>query len=652
MTAVGFWPLVDAFLPELGSAEEERRGRMVIVAALMASLCFGGSAFVFWRIEGMAAEVVAGLVGAPLFLGVLWLFRRTRSVAVGAHALASIAFALFIVTALQNGGIGEPATFTASLVPFAVALIAGWRTASPWALATLLQLLGVHWLHLAGYRFPNPSPPETLYERQVAGTLIMIVFLGVAAAAYESSRTAALRILEKKNRALETAHREIFVLARLLGVALEDRPLEDLLTRFLENLLTIPWLRVRSEAAFFLVDEDSSLRLVAERNLAKPLLEVCARVPFGTCLCGRAAATAETQYASGVDERHEHGFPGMKPHGHYNVPVRMADELLGVMVLYLEEGRARDERDVFFLESAARIAAGMISRVRQVREREQMHIQLAQAQKLESIGQLAAGIAHEINTPAQYVGDNLEFLEQSFGELGELLKRYQALLAAAGEGEVPAELVAEVREAAEAADVEFLEEEIPRALAQSREGIGRVSKIVRAMKDFSHPGSEQKEPIDLNHAIESTVTVARNEWKYVAELEMELDEGLPPVPCLAAEMNQVVLNIVVNAAHALGDQREAREGEGKGRIFVRTRSEGDVWAVVEIEDTGPGIPEEIRDRIFDPFFTTKEVGKGTGQGLAIARSIVVDKHGGTLDVASEPGQGTTFTIRLPLGMEE
>ncbi|MCP4003056.1 MAG: response regulator [bacterium] len=276
-------------------------------------------------------------------------------------------------------------------------------------------------------------------------------------------------------------------------------------------------------------------------------------------------------------------------------------------------------------------------------------MQLVHAQKLEAIGQLAAGIAHEINTPAQYVGDNLAFLQQSFSALLELLGTYRALQAAAEAGNVSAELVAKVAEAAEAADIEFLEEEIPRALLQSREGISRVAKIVRAMKEFSHPGLAKKQPLDLNRAIESTATVARNEWKYVAELEMEFDPNLPPVPCLAGEFNQVVLNILVNAAQAISEGSDGRE---KGLIRIRTNREGDEWVVLEVSDDGPGMPEEIRIKVFDPFFTTKEVGKGTGQGLAIARSVVVDKHGGTIEVQSAVGQGSTFRIRLPLGVEE
>ncbi|MDF3019246.1 MAG: hypothetical protein K0Q92_549 [Steroidobacteraceae bacterium] len=267
-------------------------------------------------------------------------------------------------------------------------------------------------------------------------------------------------------------------------------------------------------------------------------------------------------------------------------------------------------------------------------ERDRLEDNLRQAQKLEAIGQLAAGIAHEINTPTQYVGDNLRFLKESFGELDSVITQ----LVEAGGGNA--------RKALDSADFDYLKEEIPRALNQSLEGVDRVAKIVRAMKEFSHPARE-KTATDLNRAIQSTITVASNEWKYVAEMEMDLDTELPSVHCSPAEFNQVVLNIVVNAAHAITDV-VGDGGKGKGKIRVKTRAEGD-WAVVEIADTGKGMPTHIQQRIFDPFFTTKEVGKGTGQGLAIAHNVIVDKHGGTIKVVSAPGQGTTFIIRLPIG---
>jgi signal transduction histidine kinase len=191
-----------------------------------------------------------------------------------------------------------------------------------------------------------------------------------------------------------------------------------------------------------------------------------------------------------------------------------------------------------------------------------------------------------------------------------------------------------------------MKEEIPKALNQSLDGTNRISKIVRAMKDFSHPGAEGKKPIDLNRAIESTTTVARNEWKYVANVITDLDSTMPLVPCLPGEINQVILNLVINAAHAIGDAIGPEVGQ-KGTITISTRKEGE-WMEMRIADTGTGIPEAARTKIFDPFFTTKEVGKGTGQGLAIAHDVIVNKHGGTLTYETTPGKGTTFMIRLPL----
>jgi two-component system NtrC family sensor kinase len=275
-----------------------------------------------------------------------------------------------------------------------------------------------------------------------------------------------------------------------------------------------------------------------------------------------------------------------------------------------------------------------------------LEMQLGQAQKLEAIGQLAAGIAHEINTPIQYIGDNTRFLQDSFASMSSLLESYHCLLKATKSKSVRPEMVAEVDSAIDEADMEYLSEEIPLALQQSLEGVSRVAEIVRAMREFSHPGTEEKKAIDINRAIESTITVARNEWKYVAEMETDLDTDLPRVLCLPGEFNQAILNLLVNAAHAIVDV--VGDGAGaKGRITVSTRRDGD-WAEIRISDTGTGIPEEVRPRIFEPFFTTKDVGEGTGQGLAIAYNVVVEKHNGTITFETEVGKGTTFIIRLPI----
>ena len=280
-----------------------------------------------------------------------------------------------------------------------------------------------------------------------------------------------------------------------------------------------------------------------------------------------------------------------------------------------------------------------------ITERRLLREQLLQAQKLESVGQLAAGIAHEINTPTQYIGDNVRFLKDTFLDLKSLLTNYERLLLSAKDNTISSELIREVATAVEHADVGYLTEEIPKAIDQTLEGVTRVSALVSAMKEFSHPGTKEKVLLDLNHAIESTITVARNEWKYVADLETDFDQLLPPIPCLPGEFNQVILNLIVNATHAIADVIRER-GSEKGKITVQTRSLPE-WAEIQIQDTGSGIPEEIRSRVFDPFFTTKGIGKGTGQGLAIARSVIVDKHGGTIHYETEKGKGTTFIIRLP-----
>jgi len=293
--------------------------------------------------------------------------------------------------------------------------------------------------------------------------------------------------------------------------------------------------------------------------------------------------------------------------------------------------------------------AGCLLLASDITDRRHLESQLSQAQKLESIGQLAAGIAHEVNTPTQYVGDNTRFMEEAFADLSTLLAQFQDLLDAARSGAVPAAVVAATEAAIEEADLDYLRDEIPTAIRQSLEGIERVTQIVAAMKEFSHPGEAEKQASDINKQIESTITVSRNEWKYVAELTTDLDPELPPVPCLAAELNQVFLNIIVNAAHAIRDV--VGESGEMGQITITSRQSGG-WVEIRIRDTGSGIPKHARAKVFDPFFTTKEVGKGTGQGLAIAHSVVVDKHGGNLTFETEMGKGTTFVIRLPVGAAE
>jgi signal transduction histidine kinase/HAMP domain-containing protein len=291
--------------------------------------------------------------------------------------------------------------------------------------------------------------------------------------------------------------------------------------------------------------------------------------------------------------------------------------------------------------AGAKVLRGLMLDITEVRR---LGRELAAAQKLEAVGRLAAGVAHEINTPVQFVTDNVQFVRTSLTDIAAVIQAYRGLqhtVQSAGD------ITAAVRRAGEAetaADLDYVMENAPLAIESSLEGLGRIATIVRSMKEFAHPDQAEKKFADLNQAIRSTLVIAHNEYKYVAELDAQFGE-LPPVQCYLGEVNQVVLNLLVNAAHAISDV--VRDTGVLGKLTVRTRLDGDE-VEVSIGDTGTGIPEAVRDKIFDPFFTTKEVGVGTGQGLAIARSVIVKKHGGTLRFETECGKGTTFFIRLPI----
>lgn len=281
---------------------------------------------------------------------------------------------------------------------------------------------------------------------------------------------------------------------------------------------------------------------------------------------------------------------------------------------------------------------------RDITERKRLELELRQAQKLESVGLLASGIAHEINTPIQFVSDQTQFVQSAVGDLTALCQRYRLLIANAAPGTFPADELAAIQELEEAADLDYVANHLPTAFVAILDGTSRVTKLVQAMKEFAHPDSNDCSPADINQALHNTLIMANNQLKYVAKVEVELAE-IPLVNCRIGELNQVFLNVLVNAGHAIADA--IADSARLGRIRVTSRQEGQA-VVINIEDNGTGIPEAARARIFDPFFTTKKVGRGTGQGLAIARAMMA-KQGGSITFDTETGRGTTFHLRLPIG---
>jgi len=329
------------------------------------------------------------------------------------------------------------------------------------------------------------------------------------------------------------------------------------------------------------------------------------------------------------------------------IELRLRKTVADLMSVEGELERMNQELEARVSQRTIELSAANHNLKDEMTRRAQVEVELRQAQKLEAVGSLASGIAHEINTPVQFVSDSCSFLETATEDLIAVIAVYHASLRELGKepmSQALADATARIHEVETERDLTYLIEQIPLAIARTLHGLSRVSAIVHAMKEFAYPDRSEQLPADLNRAILSTLTVARNEYKYVAEVKTEFAE-LPPVTCHVGELNQVFLNMVVNAAHAIAQGKSERDRPGL--ITIRSRVNGPN-VEIEIEDNGCGIPSSAIGRIYDPFFTTKEIGKGTGQGLAIAHAVVVDKHRGKIEVTSRVGHGTTFAIVLPL----
>ena len=392
------------------------------------------------------------------------------------------------------------------------------------------------------------------------------------------------------------------VIDSLLRLSLEDITLEEVLKKALDLILSIKWLTLESRGSLFLVEaEPDVLVMKAQSGLAEPILQACSSIPFGKCLCGRAAVTREVEFADCVDERHTVHYEGMPSHGHYCVPILFSDKVLGVINIYLKEGHLNEPAEKQFLKVVANTLAGVIARRQEQQKRQQMEEKAQISSRLAAVGEMAAGIAHEINNPLTSVIGFSELLIES------------------------PELSSDIK-----ADLQII-----------ADGSHRVKDIVRRMLTFARQDKPVRTSVSINELIEATLAL-RSYVLRTANIDIikHLDPDLPLVVVDQGQMQQVFLNLIVNAEYSM------KKAHNKGLLIITTERLVD-HIRMSFRDDGTGMSQETKAKIFNPFFTTKDVGEGTGLGLGLSRSIILD-HNGTIEVESEPGKGATFVITLPV----
>jgi len=446
------------------------------------------------------------------------------------------------------------------------------------------------------------------------------------------------RLVHTVERAIERRRlRQTTALYQAVQVIFRTRDLQ----RLPEAIVKVSMEVMRADAATLLLPDLDGKFYVAHAFGLESEVASTTRISVGEGIAGRVALSRKPLIITGDASNHA-ALRGVTARTRVRssivYPLVFADDVMGILTF----NRLSDDSP--FRTADLDRASVLASQVLLSLENSRLARQSVTAEKLAAVGQMAAGIAHEINTPIQFVGDSLHFLSEAFGDLVQMVDRLEDIVGrmATSAPDDARALTLAAQEAADELDLPYLKDAVPKALDRTKEGVKRVANIVQAVKDFGRPDRGDKIATDLNECLRSTLIVSRGEYKYVADVETDFAE-LRAVVCHPGELNQVFLNLIVNAGHAIADAVSG--SDRRGTIVVRTRTEGE-HAVVSIEDNGTGIPAEAQSRIFDPFFTTKAVGRGTGLGLAVARTIV-DSHGGSLTFETQMGRGTRFSVRVP-----
>ncbi len=427
------------------------------------------------------------------------------------------------------------------------------------------------------------------------------------------------------------------VINSILKISMEQISLKEQLDKILFLIATTPRLSIQSKCSIYIVEDDpNTLVIGSQRGYSKEILETCSTVPFGRCLCGKAASKREIVFSDSIDHHHTIKYEGMQAHGHYCIPIISHGRSIGVINIYIKDGEERNRHIEDFLSSIAFTLAGMIERKQSeekqaylLKELQASQEQTLQSSKMAALGQLAAGIAHEINNPVGFINQNIKNLGKFSEKLTTLIDLYDK---AEKSNKQKAEFASYKREI----NYEYIKTRTKDMVERSCAGIDRIKKIILDLKTYSNLDASEVGDLDINKSLDVILELLHHEIKNKISVLKEYNV-LPLVTCYAGKLNQVFMNVLINATQAI---------EREGTITIRTGREEE-YVKVDICDTGTGVPNVIKEKIFDPFFTTKPVGQGAGLGLSVSYSII-KQHEGEISFQSNEGAGSTFTIKIPL----